>query len=786
MDGVALPKVDTERRRGGCGGGWLRGAWPVLVLTLLAALLRLCFLDRPGIWNDESATYGRVNGSFWQLLEVLQNDGFAPLHYELYFFLARFFRLVPWVLRLWPAIAGTAMVPAVYFMARQLASRRTALLACLLACTSAYLLYYSRDAKMYAPLWLFVTLSMACFCWWLNTGKRLAWWLWVLCTMAALGIHTPGASVLLAETLALAVHRSRSVWHKLGRLAAYLLGIVIIAAGPVYHYTTFNRFAERIDERGWNASMLQWVGPYNQGRHLPELLRSTASEYSVGWEWPDKRDERAEIDPRVLRAFQGYAIAVGAILALGFVPWRRVGRWIGRGFRWAVRRRRSARASGDSFEPEPASVPTPSAFAGAGAALPCVFPRWGPVFVLAAWIVLPAYAVYVKSFDVPAAPWGICRWVQHAGPWAIAVSGVAVLGVLLSLRNWKDAVRAVIAVVVLFGTCCGIYEGIWFDRTHVMREVTLYSYTTQEPAPQPEPERPSRGRTRGPAAPVAGPTARPATRPIVTVAHDVKIKFWSLTPSKYPTPGRMVWMPRYLGASYPAVLLVAAVLLRRLPIGVREICIAGIVGANLANHSAKLWVDPEPPVGRAVADAWDDMQRKDATATSVVFLPVGYGMGVEPGTGTVTGFVGRYYLSTRLDPPMDPPTFRSFGRASDYFLHLHSSLAPRDVQLELKRRPNVTRIVTWGRGNTGKNDPVAVALSSNWKLDRTEVFRAYDHWKWLPLTVTFRNEYVKTGPDPAPPAPPRPVISGTAPPKPSPTTRHVAPPSPKPTTRRIR
>src|SRR5205085_1325845 len=93
-------------------------------------------------------------------------------------------RMTPLVMRLVPAIAGTLMAPAIYFLAIQLANRRVALVAALFAATSAYLLVYSRDAKMYMHFWLMCTLSMASLLWWLRTRSRVSWLCWVAASVA--------------------------------------------------------------------------------------------------------------------------------------------------------------------------------------------------------------------------------------------------------------------------------------------------------------------------------------------------------------------------------------------------------------------------------------------------------------------------------------------------------------------------------------------------------------------------------------------------------------------------
>ena len=258
----------------------------LLALTIVGGALRFWRLDAPAVWGDEAATYRRTTGSYDDLLRELVDDGFTPLHYELYWWLSRgmplwpravppppdhvaqaaadpnrepppthyrsALRLVdlfgaaaasgdptppaePWadydappptdvvmtpaVLRIVPAVAGTLMVPAVYFLAAQVTRRRrVALLAALLAAASAYLLVYSRDAKMYMPLWLFATLHVACLLAWLHalgdpsrsaSARRLWWWAWVAAGLACVGVHAPGLMVLAIDVIIFATAGGR-------------------------------------------------------------------------------------------------------------------------------------------------------------------------------------------------------------------------------------------------------------------------------------------------------------------------------------------------------------------------------------------------------------------------------------------------------------------------------------------------------------------------------------------------------------------------------------------------
>jgi hypothetical protein len=194
----------------------------VILLTIIAGCLRFASIDKPSIWGDEAATWRRISGTYQQMLDELRTAGFMPGNYLLTWWIkdgfpiwgkyeytprsylpdmeSRFFRRLnegrdpamlprmvwtpthrlvpggitptPLVMRFIPALCGTLMVPAMYFLASHLVSRRTALLAALFTCCSAYMLNYSRDAKMYMQLWFFATLHVGCLLWWLEAYKR--------------------------------------------------------------------------------------------------------------------------------------------------------------------------------------------------------------------------------------------------------------------------------------------------------------------------------------------------------------------------------------------------------------------------------------------------------------------------------------------------------------------------------------------------------------------------------------------------------------------------------------
>jgi len=183
------PAADTvsEAVRPSLSSPWYH-VRPIFLITLLATILRFALLSQPVLWGDEALVYLRVAFSYRDMLDTLLHDSFAPLHYELYWCIARAFHMTPIVMRLVPAISGILMVPAIYWLARQLCNPWAANCAALFTACSAFVLGYSRDAKMYMDFWLFCTLSVACLLWWLRSGgesrgwrgspARWRWWGW--------------------------------------------------------------------------------------------------------------------------------------------------------------------------------------------------------------------------------------------------------------------------------------------------------------------------------------------------------------------------------------------------------------------------------------------------------------------------------------------------------------------------------------------------------------------------------------------------------------------------------
>src|SRR5678816_2634989 len=61
----------------------------LLLICALGVTLRFSFMHRPLLWGDDAYTVYRTHADYQAMLDILQYDGFTPLHYELYWLLGR-------------------------------------------------------------------------------------------------------------------------------------------------------------------------------------------------------------------------------------------------------------------------------------------------------------------------------------------------------------------------------------------------------------------------------------------------------------------------------------------------------------------------------------------------------------------------------------------------------------------------------------------------------------------------------------------------------------------------
>jgi 4-amino-4-deoxy-L-arabinose transferase-like glycosyltransferase len=636
--------------------------WEILALlaiTVIGAGLRFMWLDRPAIWGDEAATYARICGTYADLVDELHGWGFVPLHYQFYWWYRIWLLehgrvLTPVLMRLPVATCNTLIIPAMYSLARQLLGRRAALVTALFTATSAYMLFYAHDAKMYSDSWLFCILEMSAFVWWMRRGTVMAWLAWIAAGAIAAGIHGPGLALLGIQPILLIAQRHHHWWKTI----LFLVGAGIIAAGPAYYYETFTKWGSNIQDQGWGASGLDWVNKYNATRDGPDLVRFTATAYLFAWEWPTV-DIVDQIDPTVLKWCEYSSAAVLGLLVLGTFPWPT-----------RLRYRRLAPPL-LVFHDDPGWGITAGFWRLLNAGAPVGW--WRSTVWLSVWIIVPTYGIYLVSVSLAESP---LDWLHSARQWIVNPSNAAM--------------AAAVAIPAFY--CCAISFTGRIVRTLQLASVLLVPLL------------------------------------ICTGLRELL---------KVQSPGS-VWMPRYLGFIWPAVVMAGVVLLLRLPGVLRCGAIGLVVAMNVVNGLERMAQYTEPPMASIMSDLYAG---RDLGGPLLVICDFDHG-GASPGEQEAEGTPARYYILVDSKTQIHPRQFYTW----DFAPHLDypQDTDPAGVAASIADHPNAKRLIIW-HVHQDKADPIDYgdALGKSWHRISAHRFHLWEYWNWDFEHWLDREEWVK-------------------------------------------
>ena len=385
--------------------------------------------------------------------------------------------------------------------------------------------------------------------------------------------------------------------------------------------------------------------------------------------------------------------------------------------------------------------------AGAGAGLSPWGVVWRVAFWVSAWLVLPTYGFfYCRSVDGFVSP---MVWAQAVGEvfrphWVWAVVGAMVLGTLMSIWPRLAIPAALLLPLFVLGSLG------WFWQKHTPGWVAGWLTLLNHPW------------TWCGALLVAAPTiwcfsGRRLSERLVKLGQlllVVGVVFgmclgayyaWDDMHRQAVAKGirwEPMWMPRYLGLIWPAVGLAMAALLMRLPTRpVRWLAMLLFVAVNLAQYGARLYLDPEPPIGRIAADVVE-AQRTGSTLRTYV-QPTASGFGA-PGEGTLVNPTGKYYLATLTGRAPLPIQFR--GTAAVPFYQIREYAGPQQVVKELQPASRTDRLIVWERAYFAPvppEDPLLALLGSSWKRAGEQVFQTRVFWNWQDFRTFRRREYVR-------------------------------------------
>ncbi|MGB9184828.1 MAG: glycosyltransferase family 39 protein, partial [Solirubrobacteraceae bacterium] len=177
----------------------------VLALTTGGLILRL--LAGRSFWLDEATSVTQARMPFSAMLTSLRtSDVQPPLHDVLLWVIDRLTGDSETAMRSPSLFAGTALIPLLYWLGRDLWDRRTGLIATGLAAVAPFVVWYSQEARMYAVFMLVASVALWAQVRILRNRDgaqdpwRWRWWLlYSLSTAAMAWTQYFGALVALAQ-----------------------------------------------------------------------------------------------------------------------------------------------------------------------------------------------------------------------------------------------------------------------------------------------------------------------------------------------------------------------------------------------------------------------------------------------------------------------------------------------------------------------------------------------------------------------------------------------------------
>ncbi len=127
--------------------------WLVLIITLIGGGLRVVFLDKNGLWLDETFSVWLANYSVGEMLPwIVKIDQHPPLYYLLLHYWIALTGDTPYNLRLLSVLFGAGTIPMIYLIGKRLSGAVVGLAAAVFLALSPFNLYFAQETRMYTLL----------------------------------------------------------------------------------------------------------------------------------------------------------------------------------------------------------------------------------------------------------------------------------------------------------------------------------------------------------------------------------------------------------------------------------------------------------------------------------------------------------------------------------------------------------------------------------------------------------------------------------------------------------
>ncbi len=188
---------------------WFKKNYILIIILFVASVLRFYHIDLQSVWLDEIHTMVETNPSlsYKEFYNIAVEREVMP---HLYFLIARFFSFLiddsVLVIRSISALAGILSVFSIYFLGKELISKKIGIFASLFLAVNQFHIFYSQEARPYA---LFSLLTILSFLFLLRFTKRLnlkSGIYYALFTALMINTHFFGLFVLVSQAIILLIH----------------------------------------------------------------------------------------------------------------------------------------------------------------------------------------------------------------------------------------------------------------------------------------------------------------------------------------------------------------------------------------------------------------------------------------------------------------------------------------------------------------------------------------------------------------------------------------------------
>jgi mannosyltransferase len=164
----------------------------ICIIVILGAVLRVYGLTRQSLWLDEANGIRIAEKSFSQIISELKEDVSPPLHYFMLHIWIKIFGPGELSTRVFVAIFGILLIPAIYYVGSSLFNREVGLISAFIASIAQFHVRYSQEVRMYSMLALLGLLSTYFLYRALTTDTRASWVGYTLCTISTIYTHNYG------------------------------------------------------------------------------------------------------------------------------------------------------------------------------------------------------------------------------------------------------------------------------------------------------------------------------------------------------------------------------------------------------------------------------------------------------------------------------------------------------------------------------------------------------------------------------------------------------------------